>query len=297
MKGFDVAVIGSGPSGIQAAIHSSRKKASTVLLGKPSGSAMSGTHVENYFGIPGKADGDGLLRTGIAQAVSFGAVHIPESVTSLSVTPEGFRAVLEGGGEVTARAVILATGVSRVKLGIPGEKEFFGKGVSYCAVCDCSFYKGLKVAVIGGEAEAASSAEMMTRYASEVFWVSDDIRAADYAVGKAEAAGVRIIRLKPVSIGGGERVDSLNLSDGSSLRVDGVFIELGARSAAELAMDVDLMPEVDDTIAVDGSCATTVPGVFACGDITGRPWQVARAVGQGAQTGLSAADYAKGTAQ
>ena len=85
----------------------------------------------------------------------------------------------------------------------------------------------------------------------------------------------------------------MTLTDGRIIPLDGVFIELGGKSSVDLAMDIDLMPEMDDTIMVDRRCATSVPGVFACGDITGRPWQVAKAVGEGAVAGLSAADYAK----
>ncbi|MBQ5447412.1 MAG: FAD-dependent oxidoreductase, partial [Candidatus Methanomethylophilus sp.] len=87
------------------------------------------------------------------------------------------------------------------------------------------------------------------------------------------------------------------LSDGREIALDGVFIELGGKSSADLAMDIDLMPEMDDTLKIDSKCATSVPGVFACGDITGRPWQVAKAVGEGAVAGLSAADYSKKVAE
>ena len=195
---------------------------------------------------------------------------------------------------VTARSVIIATGISRKKLGIPGEKELFGKGVSYCAVCDCNFYRGRRAVIVGNESEAAVSAEMMTGYASETSWVAWDVQANPALVAKAEAAGVRMYRSKPKAILGEGKVESLELEDGTLIPTDGVFIELGARSSADLAMDLDVMPEMDDTIKVDCDCATGVPGVYACGDVTGRPWQVAKAVGQGCVAGTNAAAYAKG---
>lgn len=289
----DVAIIGAGPAGIQAAIQASRKKASTVVLGRSGGSAISGTELENYFGA-GPASGDSLLERGREQAEATGAVFVAENVGSASVEDGMFVLGLEGGDSVRARAVVIATGVSRQKLGVPGEKELFGKGVSYCAVCDCNFYRGRRAVIVGNESEAAVSAEMMTGYASETSWVSWDVQANPALVAKAEAAGVRMYRSKPKAILGEGKVESLELEDGTLIPTDGVFIELGARSSADLAMDLDVMPEMDDTIKVDCDCATGVPGVYACGDVTGRPWQVAKAVGQGCVAGTNAAAYAKG---
>ncbi len=100
---------------------------------------------------------------------------------------------------------------------------------------------------------------------------------------------------RPASIDGDERVMSITLEDGTVVPTDGVFIELGAKSAADIALDLGAMPRVDDTLEVDRGCSAGVPGVFACGDVTGRPWQVAKAVGEGCVAGMSAADYARGT--
>lgn len=124
--------------------------------------------------------------------------------------------------------------------------------------------------------------------------ISPATKASETVVAKAMKAGAERLALSPISINGTAHVSGLSLSDGSSVAVDGVFIELGAKSSADLAMDVDVMPEADDSIKVDQNCATSVKGVFACGDITGRPWQVAKAVGQGAVAGMAAADYVKG---
>ena len=135
----DVLVIGCGPAGLQAAIHASRAKVSTVVVGGINGSAAYSTEVENYFGTPGVADGTELLENGLRQAKAFGAEFIEGNVISASSVDGGFRVKVENGTEINAKAVVLATGVSRVKLNVPGEKELFGKGVSYCAVCDCNF--------------------------------------------------------------------------------------------------------------------------------------------------------------
>ena len=289
----DVVIIGSGPAGVQAAIHASRRKVSVLVAGKAAASAAAGTEMDNYFGT-GRVSGDALIAEGMRQAESTGAVFLGQNVISASRDGDAFRLGLEDGTVVTARSVIIATGISRKKLGIPGEKELFGKGVSYCAVCDCNFYRGRRAVIVGNESEAAVSAEMMTGYASETSWVSWDVQANPALVAKAEAAGVRMYRSKPKAILGEGKVESLELEDGTLIPTDGVFIELGARSSADLAMDLDVMPEMDDTIKVDCDCATGVPGVYACGDVTGRPWQVAKAVGQGCVAGTNAAAYAKG---
>lgn len=289
----DVVIIGSGPAGVQAAIHASRRKVSVLVAGKAAASAAAGTEMDNYFGT-GRVSGDALIAEGMRQAESTGAVFLGQNVISASRDGDSFRFGLEDGTEVTARSVIIATGISRKKLGIPGEKELFGKGVSYCAVCDCNFYRGRRAVIVGNESEAAVSAEMMTGYASETSWVAWDVQANPALVAKAEAAGVRMYVSKPKAILGEGKVESLELEDGTLIPTDGVFIELGARSSADLAMDLDVMPEMDDTIKVDCDCATGVPGVYACGDVTGRPWQVAKAVGQGCVAGTNAAAYAKG---
>ena len=289
----DVLIIGAGPAGIQAAIHAARKKVSVLLVGKPSNSAMSGTHIENYFGLSGTVDGNELLSTGLEQAKSFGCKALEENLISSSRDGNIFKLVTENDETIEARSVIIATGISRKKLGVPGEKELFGKGVSYCASCDCNFYKGKVVAIVGNETEAAVSAELMTKYASKVYWIVSEITASENVVKKAKDAGVEMVDGKVDRINGDGRAGSVTVS-GKDIAVDGVFIELGAKSAADLAMDMDVMPEMDDSIKVKEDCSTEVEGIFACGDVTGKPWQVAKAVGQGAVAGMSAADYVKG---
>lgn len=288
----DVAIIGAGPAGIQAAIHAARKKVSVIILGKLKSSAMAGTHVENYFGIL-NSDGDSILKTGMEQAVSFGCIHMEKNIISAHPENGSFVIVTEDDETITAKSVVLATGISRKKLNVPGEKEFFGKGVSYCTVCDCNFYRGKIAVITGNETEAAVSAELMTKYADKTYWVCDDMQASETVYNKALEAGAVFIQSKIKEIKGEDRVHSVLLENGDEITTDGVFIELGAKSSVDIAMDLDVMPEMDDTIKIDRECKTEVPGIFACGDITGKPWQVAKAVGEGAIAGLSAADYVK----
>ncbi|MCQ2069523.1 MAG: NAD(P)/FAD-dependent oxidoreductase [archaeon] len=290
----DIVVIGSGPAGIQAAIHASRKKVDTVLVGKMNNSAAYGTDIENYFGLSGASQGTELLKNGLEQVETFGCKVFQMNVLGLSKDADGFHVELESGEDIVCKALVLATGITRVKLGVPGENTFGnGKGVSYCASCDCNFYKGKVVIIVGGQSESAVSAELMTRYASKVYWISPVFDADPSLVRKALDAGVETIEAGIEEILGETKVTSVRLSDGRIVETDGVFIELGGKSSVDLAMDVDLMPEMDDTIKVDRKCKTAVEGVFACGDVTGRPWQIAKAVGEGAVAGLSAAEYCR----
>ena len=134
----DIIIIGCGPAGVQAAIHSSRKKVKTVVLGKISNSAIYGTDIENYMGVIN--DGEALLLQGVGQAKTFGAEFIEQNIVSSKRDGDLFVFETDDGTEIRAKAVIIATGISRKKLAVPGESELYGKGVSYCAVCDCNFY-------------------------------------------------------------------------------------------------------------------------------------------------------------
>jgi len=289
----DVLVIGCGPAGLQAAIHASRAKVRTVVVGKAEGSAIHGIEMENYLGFTDVVDGTSFLEVGRHQAESFGAVFVPSNILSAEPCEGGFRIVVESGEEIITKSVVLATGVSRIKLGVPGEKELFGKGVSYCAICDCNFYRGRIVTIIGSQSEAAVSAEFMTRYASKTYWVAPEPDVDRSLIDAALSAGVEMFASPVREIRGEGKVSSVVLEDGTEISTDGAFIELGGRSSADIAMDLGIMPELDDSVKVSRDCSTSVPGVFACGDITGKPWQVAKAVGEGACAGLSASAFAR----
>jgi len=290
---YDVAIVGMGAAGLQAAISSSRKKAKTIVMGRSEDSALHGAEVENYFGVL-RATGKELLNIGMEQARSFGAKLLQEDIIEMSSSEGAFRLLSDSGTEIEAKAVVIASGIMRKKLKIPGEKELFGKGVSYCASCDCNFYKGRPVAVIGAGSEAAVSAELMTHYASKVYWVAEEVDASENLREKALNAGAEPVSSPPKEIIGDDKVSALVLEDGSELEVNGVFIELGARSTTDMAMDLGVMPTPDGEINVDKDFSAGVEGVYACGDITGKPWQVAKAAGEGGVAGEMAAKYARG---
>ncbi len=290
----DVTIVGCGPAGLQAAIHSSRKKARTIVVGHPEKSAIYGHEVENYFGIR-LINGDELVDTGVNQAEEFGVEVLREDVVKLEKMETGFRLLTDHDTEVMTKTLILASGISRAKLGVEGEKDFYGRGVSYCAQCDCNFFKGKTVAVVGDESEAAFSALLMENYASKVYWITGDLQAAKPLLDRVDKSGIELIHPGKVKrIFGEQIVTGLELENGTQIELNGVFIELGAKSSMELALDIDIISDPSGMIKVDSECMTEVEGVFACGDVTGQPWQLAKAVGEGCIAGINAAKLAKG---
>jgi thioredoxin reductase (NADPH) len=286
---YDVAIIGCGPSGLQAAIHAARKKVKVVVLGKAVNSALSKAKVENCFGIA-TAEGMELLDVGIGQAKHFGADIMAEDVMDLNREGEWFVMDTEKMNKVRSRIIILAPGISRVKLNVEGEKEYHGMGVSYCAACDCNFFKKKTVAVVGDGSMAAAGALLLREYASKVYWVARENKASDELNAKVKASDIEVlIPSWPAKILGTDVVTGLELQDGRKLDLNGVFIELGARGSADLAMDVGIMPDDKGFIKVDADCKTEQVNVLACGDVTGLPWQLAKAVGQGCVAGTMAA--------
>jgi thioredoxin reductase (NADPH) len=284
----DITIIGLGPAGLQAAIHAARKKVKVVAVGKSEGSSLNRAEVENYLGID-SMEGSEILKKGRDQATRFGAELLEEEVVKITKEGDAFAVVTDHEREIRSRAVVLAVGISRAKLNVPGEKEFLGKGVSYCASCDAGFFKGRPVAIIGEESEAAESAALMAEYASKVYWVHRQLKASEQMIEKARKAKVEMLQAKPVRIVGEQTVTGLELEGEKKLDVNGVFIALGAKGSIELALELGVMPDPSGKIPVDENCRTEMEMVYACGDVTGTPWQLARAVGQGCVAGDNAA--------
>jgi thioredoxin reductase (NADPH) len=292
---YDVIILGSGPAGLQAAIHAARAKVSVLVMGKPAKSSLHRAHIENYCCME-KVAGEDLLQQGIQQAEAAGTNFMYEDVVKVSQEDQWFIIRNESGKDLRCRALILAMGISRNKLRVPGEKELLGRGVSYCVDCDGGFFRNEPVSVVGNESAAASGALTMTFYASHVHLVCDQLEIAEALAYQLSESEITIHEGRKVTeITGQEQVEGLVLDDGTRLEVKGVFIELGAKGAIELAsaLGVAMDPESSQYIATDKKQRTNIAGVLAAGDICGLPWQLAKAVGEGCVAGLEAAAYAK----
>ena len=291
---YDVIILGTGPAGLQAAIHAARKKVSVLVMGKETKSSLFHAHVENFCCLF-NVSGEDMLDVGRQQAVNFGAEMLEEDVLSVASNGTLFKVVTESGQELNTKTLIVATGTARNKLGVAGEKEYLGKGVSYCVECDANFYKGEDVAVIGGASAAVSGALTLLDYAGTVHLICGELEVTDALKTQLEQSTVIVHeKAKVKEIAGQTGVEAIVLEDGNRLEVSGVFIELGAKGVMELATHLGV--QLDDEmkyIQTNKKMETNIPGIFAAGDICGPPWQMAKAVGEGCVAGLGAATYAK----
>jgi thioredoxin reductase (NADPH) len=291
---YDVVILGTGPAGLQAAIHASRRKVKVLVLGRQAKSSLFHAHIENFcciFNIKGEE----MLRAGAEQAKSFGAQFLEEDV--LQITPAGklCRIKIESGNTIQTKTLIIATGTSRNRLGVPGEKVLLGSGVSYCVECDANFYKGADVAVIGDESAAVDGALTLAQYADTVHLISEELKVVDTLKQELQKSKIIVHQgCKVKEIAGQNQVQEIVLHDDSRIPVSGVFIELGAKGVMDLAMQLGIA--LDDEmkyIQTNKNMETSIPGIFAAGDICGPPWQMAKAVGEGCVAGIAAATYAK----
>jgi len=293
-RDYDVVILGSGPAGLQAAIHAARKKVSVLLLGKETKSSLFHAHVENFCCLF-NVKGEDMLQVGRQQAVNFGSQVLEEDVLRVSPAGPAFQIITESGQELQTRSLIIATGTTRNKLGVPGEKELLGRGVSYCVECDANFYKGEDVAVVGSASAAVSGALTMLDYAAAVHLISDKLEVTAALEEQLNDSAVIFHEDRQVKeIVGRDSVESIVLKDDSTIAVNGVFIELGAKGVMELATHLGV--QLDDQmkyIQTNKKMETNVAGVFAAGDICGPPWQMAKAVGEGCVAGIGAAGYAR----
>ena len=291
---YDVVIIGTGPSGLQAAIHAARKKVSVLVMGKETKSSLFHAHVENFCCLF-NVSGEEMLEVGRQQATNFGSVLLDEDVLKISREGQFFNIVTESNIALRSKSLIVATGTARKKLGVSGEKEFLGRGVSYCVECDANFYKDENVAVAGGASAAVSGALTMLNYAKNVHLVCPKLEVTDALKGDLQKSDVIIHEDTEVKeISGRSNVEGLALTNGTTIDVTGVFIELGAKGVMELATHLGI--QLDDEmkyIQTNKMMETNIAGVYAAGDICGPPWQMAKAVGEGCVAGIGAATYAK----
>ena len=270
---FDIAVIGAGPAGYSAAINARKRDKSVVVIGQHTGWLSRAEKIENYPGMP-NASGKEMLETMRAQAIALGADTRPGVVHQVIDMGESFGLSL-GADFVEARKVILCTGAKQPKL-LPGEEEVLGRGVSYCGTCDGMLYRGKRVAVIAQAHEAVSEANFLAGLCESVTFFGKPDEALD--------ARVIVSDEKVEAIFGSLRAEGVR-AGGKEISFDGVFIFREAMALSALIGGI----ETDGAfIRVDRQMRTSLPGVFAAGDCTGLPLQVAKAVGEGCIAALAA---------
>ena len=300
-KIYDTVIIGAGAAGLTAGIYASRANMDTVLLEKfvPGGQAALTAFVENFPAFPDGISGYELMDKMRKQATDFGLEIKTSEVTSIIKTDDTF-SIKTTLDEIQTRTIIICTGVRPRKLNVPGEKEFFGKGISTCATCDGAFYRNIEVAVIGGGDSAIDEGIYLTRFASGVHIVHrrDQFRALHSLVNKAdENPKIQFHKDTIVlSVNGTKSVESLTMknvktNEESVLPVAGVFLYIGLIPNSEMFRG---FLELDDQgfIVADKNLGTSVPGIFAAGDVRDTPLrQIITAAGDGAIAAHSAGKY------
>lgn len=303
-KEYDVVIIGGGPAGLAAGLYTSRARLSSLMIEKAlaGGLIVNSGMVENYPGFPDGIGGYDLAELMSRQAGKYGLETLTAEVTGVELDG-GRKIVSTTEGEVTARALIVAGGSERIKLGVPGEGEFTGRGVSYCAICDGSFFQDKVVAVVGGGNTAINEALDLTKFAARIIVVHrrQELRATRILQERAFAEPKIEFQWDSVveSIEGGEMVRSLRLrnvksGEKSVLEISGVFVALGFTPNTGYLKGVVPLDE-HGSVTTNEKMETGVPGIFAAGDIRSNSVrQVIAASGDGATAAIYAEKYLAG---
>ena len=285
----DVGIIGSGPGGLQAALYTTRRNIETIIFGAIETSSIYAAKLENLCCVD-FATGDELLESTKTKVKDIGATFTNTEVTSITKTDEGFRIVDANRSEYIFKTILFATGVAHKKLGVKGEKEYLGRGVSTCVECDANFFRNRDTAVVGSKSAAIDGVEVLANLANKVTLITQN-------EAISEEKRERLLKFDNVDIvedsvaeikGDAMKVTSVALGSGKEIELNGVFVELGAKGVIELTQNLGL--QLDDEfkhIVVNKDAETNIENVFAAGDITGHPYQVSTSVGEGAVAGMA----------
>ena len=296
----DVIVIGSGPAGYTAAIYTARAELNPMVFEGTSfgGALMTTTEVENFPGFRNGIMGPDLMDEMREQALRFGADLQMEDIEAVSL--EGpIKTVTTGSGDTfSARAIILAMGAAARYLGVPGEQELLGRGVSACATCDGFFFKDQDIAVIGGGDSAMEEATFLTRFARSVTLVHrrEEFRASRIMLDRARAnekitflTNTTVLGVEGTDTVTGLRVHNTVTGEDSTLPVTGVFVAIGHDPRSELVAGVLDRDDDGYVLTREGSTETSLPGVFAAGDLVDRTYrQAITAAGSGCAAAIDA---------
>lgn len=293
----NIVIIGAGPAGISAALYAARGNMNPLVINNGIGALEKAEKIENYYGLEQPLSGKELYERGIAQAKALGVRILDAEVLGIS----GFDTftVKTTAGDFDTVSVILATGGKRSAPKIPGLKEFEGRGVSYCAVCDAFFYRGKEVAVVGNGDFALHEAEELRNVTQDVTIYTDG---KEPEFSREHPIAVNTMKIQ--SIEGDDKVSGLLMQSDTAAQdaeapensfypADGVFVALGTAGSTEIARQMGAEISDKGNIKTDEEMATTIPGLFAAGDCTGGLLQVSKAVYEGSMAAISAGKYVR----
>mgnify|MGYP004535213231 FL=1 len=293
----NIVIIGSGPAGISAALYAARGNMNPLVINNGIGALEKAEKIENYYGLEQPLSGKELYERGISQAEALGVRILDAEVLGIS----GFDTftVKTTAGDFDTVSVILATGGKRSAPKIPGLKEFEGRGVSYCAVCDAFFYRGKEVAVVGNGDFALHEAEELRNVTQDVTIYTDG---KEPEFSREHPIAVNTMKIQAIE--GDDKVSGLLMQSDTAAQdaeapensfypADGVFVALGTAGSTEIARQMGAEISDKGNIKTDEEMATTIPGLFAAGDCTGGLLQVSKAVYEGSMAAISAGKYVR----
>ncbi|MFC5530584.1 thioredoxin-disulfide reductase [Cohnella yongneupensis] len=304
---YKTIIIGTGPAGLTVAIYLARANLNPLVIEgpEPGGQLTTTTEVENFPGFPEGIMGPELMANMRKQAERFGAKFLSGWVNSVDMSQRPFKLQVEGLGELVAETLIISTGASAKYLGIPGEKDNVGRGVSTCATCDGFFFRGKKIIVIGGGDSAMEEAHFLTRFASEVVLVNrrNELRASKIMQDRArgnEKISWNLNRTPLEVVSGPLGVTGLKVKNNETgeeeiIEASGVFVAIGHTPNTKFLGGQLTTDEAGYLLVTPGTTETNVPGVFACGDVQDQRYrQAISAAGTGCMAALDCERYLEG---
>lgn len=281
---YDVIIIGGGPAGVSASLYTKRSNLNVLLIYNDISNVEKAHKIDNYYGFPEGITGPDLFNNGLEQAKNLGVEVLKSEVTGIENQGVSFKVETPSQG-YDAKTVIIATGNKKNSPQIKGIKEFEGKGISYCAICDSFFFRNKRIGIIGNGNFALSEAKILKNVTNNITIFTDG-----HALEKTTEFNVNNKKISEII--GENKVSGIKFEDDSIEELDGIFIALGEASAIDFAKTLGIITE-GTNIKVNENMETNVKGIYACGNITGGLLQVNKAVYEGAVAGLAATKYIK----
>ena len=284
---YDVIIIGAGPAGISAGLYAKRANLNVLIIYKEQAGLEKAEQIENYYGFENGITGKELYETGIRQAQNLGIDIKREEVINIQMEEKNEYKIITENGTYISKTVIFATGNKKNVPKIKGIKDFEGRGVSYCAVCDGFFYRNKDISVLGNGKYAISETNELINIANSITILTDGKEEPEIRSDK-----VKIDTRKIREVRGDKRIEEIDFEDNSTMKTDGLFVALGVAGSAEFAKKLGIITN-KDRIVVNENMETNIPGIYACGDCTGGLLQISKAVYEGAKAGLQVVRYLK----